>query len=129
MLLLFEVVKMSLLLVETMLVASPGFRMDFIPDRVLVKFNGGKNAGNENPAAAAACSDCKSAAECSWAFRRNSATDVVRGSFADEVVMPAALVIIGERFVHNDEIDDVVDDVIVGQHEQRPGNPTQRKKS
>lgn len=65
MLLLFELVMMSLLLVETMLVASPGLRMDFTPDRLLLKFNGGKNAGNENPAAAAACSDCKSAAECS----------------------------------------------------------------
>lgn len=128
MLLLLELVRMSLLLVETMLVASPGLSIDLTPDRAPLKFNGGnENAGNENPAAAAACSDCKSAAECSWAFRRNSATDVVRGSFADDVVTPAALVIIGERFVHNDEIDDVVDDVIVGQHEHRPGNPTQKK--
>lgn len=118
---------MSLLLVETMLVASPGLSIDLTPDRALLKFNGGKNAGNENPAAAAACSDCKSAAECSWAFRRNSATDVVRGSFVDDDVTPAALVIIGERFVHNDEIDDVVDDVIVGQHEHRPGKPTQKR--
>lgn len=120
MLLLFELVIMSLLLVETMLVVNPGLSIDF---RALLKFSGGKKAGNENPAAAAACNDCKSAAECSWALRRNSATDVVRGSFADDVVMPAALVIIGERFVHNDAIDDVVDDVIVGQHEHNPGNP------
>lgn len=120
MLLLFELVRMSLLLVETMLDASPGLSIDL---RALLKFIGGKKAGNENPAAAAACSDCRSAAECSWALRRSSATDVVRGSFADDVVTPAALVIIGERFVHNDEIDDVVDDVIVGQHEHKPGNP------
>lgn len=53
---------------------------------------------------------------------------MVRGSFADDVVTPAALVIIGERFVHNEEIDDVVDDVIVGQHEHRPGNPTHAQK-
>lgn len=126
MLLLFELVRMSLLLVDTMLVVKPGFRIDF---RVLPKFSGGKNAGNENPAAAAAWSDCKSAAECSCALRRSSATDVVRGSFADDdVVTPAELVIIGERFEHNDEIDDVVDDVIVGQHEHKPGNPEGRKR-
>lgn len=96
-----------------------GVNMDF---RVLVKFSGGKNAGNENPAAAAACNDCKSAAECSCALRRNSATDVVRGSFADDDD-PVAFVIVGERFALNDEIDDVVDDVIVGQQEHKPGNP------
>lgn len=54
MLLLFELVKMSLLLVDTMLVGSPGLRTDLTPDRALLKFNGGKNGENENPAAAAA---------------------------------------------------------------------------
>lgn len=81
--------------------------------------SGGKNAGNENPAAAAACNDCKRAAECSCALRRSSATDVVRGSFDDDVVTLA----FGERFALNDEIADVVADVIVGQHEHKPGNP------
>lgn len=62
-LLLFElIVMMSLLLVKPMLVARPGLSIDF---RALLKFSGGKKAGNENPAAAAACSDCKRAAECS----------------------------------------------------------------
>lgn len=120
MVLLFEVVMISLLLViDVLMVPKHGFNIDF---RALVKFNGGKNAGNENPAAAAACNDCKSAAECSWALRRNSATDVVRGSFADDVDT-LTFVIAGERFALNDEIDDVVDDVIVGQHEHKPGNP------
>lgn len=69
--------------------------------------NGGKcNPGKANPAAAAAWSDCKSAAECSWAFRLNSATELERGS--------------------DDDVDD--DDVVVfggliGQHEHNPGNP------
>lgn len=62
MLLLFELDKMSLLLAATRLDVKPGLSIDF---RVLPKFNGGKNGGNENPAAAAACRDCKSAAECS----------------------------------------------------------------
>lgn len=106
---------MSLLLVNAALDTKAGFNIDF---RELLKLSGGKNAGNENPAAAAACNDCKRAAECSWALRRNSATDVVRGSFADDVVTLA-----GERFALNDDIDDVVDDVIVGQHEHKPGNP------
>lgn len=113
--LLIEVVMMSLLLIVDALVNKVGFNIDF---RVLLKFNGGKNAGNEKPAAAAACNDCKRAAECSCALRRSSATDVVRGSFADDVD-----VIDGERFALNDAIDDVVDDVIVGQHEHKPGNP------
>lgn len=52
-----------------MLVVRHGLRIDLTPDRVLLKFDGGKKAGNENPAAAAACSDCKNAAECSWAFQ------------------------------------------------------------
>lgn len=36
--------------------------------------------GNAKPAAAAACKDCNKAAECSWALRRNSATEDERGS-------------------------------------------------
>lgn len=88
----------------------------------LCNVSGGKlNAGNENPAAAAACNDCKSAAECSWALRRNSATDVVRGSLIDAV--ETAFVIAVERLAVNDEIDAVADDVMVGQHEHKPGNP------
>lgn len=87
----------------------------------LCNVSGGKlNAGNEKPAAAAACNDCNSAAECSWALRRNSATDVVRGSLtddADEMVPVFAIVV--ARF----PLIDAVDDVIVGQHEHRPGNP------
>lgn len=110
-----ELVKMSLLLVNPALDTKPGFSIAF---RVLVKLSGGKNAGKEKPAAAAACNDCNRAAECSCALRRSSATDVDRGSFADDVVTLA-----GERFALNDEIDDVVDDVIVGQHEHKPGNP------
>lgn len=120
MLLLLELAMMSLLFVAPIPpLPSPGFNMDL---RAVLKFNGGKNAGNENPAAAAACSDCKSAAECSWALRRNSATDVVRGSFADDVGTQT-FANADERFALNDEIDDVDDDVIVGQHEHKPGNP------
>lgn len=101
-----------------------GLSIDF---RVLLKFNGGKNAGNEKPAAAAACNDCKSAAECSWALRRSSATDVVRGSFDVDADETLTFVNADERFVLNDEIDGVVDDVIVGQHEHKPGNPVKFK--
>lgn len=118
MVLLFVVVKMSLLLVvDAVLMPNAGFSIDL---RALLKFNGGKKAGNENPAAAAACSDCSKAAECSCALRRSSATDVVRGSLADDV---DTFVSADERLALNDEIDDVVDDVIVGQHEHKPGNP------
>lgn len=99
----------------------------------LCRLNGGKlNAGNEKPAAAAACSDCNNAAECSWALRRNSATDVVRGSDDDGDpeaetnggdrfdVMPDEEVV---RFEAKEEIDATADadDVIVGQQEHRPG--------
>lgn len=71
--------------------------------------NGGKcKAGNENPAAAAACNDCSNAAECSWALRLSSATELDRGS-DDELV--------GD----NDEADVVVG-AFIGQHEHRPGN-------
>lgn len=114
-----ELVRISLLLVVAALVTKAGFNIDF---RALLKLSGGKNAGNEKPAAAAACSDCSRAAECSCALRRSSATDVVRGSFADDV-LTLTFVRAGERFALNDEIDDVVDEVIVGQHEHKPGNP------
>lgn len=91
--------------------------------RALCKLSGGKlNAGNEKPAAAAACNDCNNAAECSCALRRNSATDVVRGSCDDTVDTLFAFVIAVERLALNDEIDDAADDVI-GQHEHKPGNP------
>lgn len=124
MVLLFVVVRMSLLLVvDAVLMPNAGFNIDL---RALLKFNGGKNAGNENPAAAAACNDCSRAAECSCALRRNSATDVVRGSLADDV---DTFVNADERFALNDEIDDVVDDVIVGQHEHKPGNPRYNHKN
>lgn len=92
----------------------------------LCNVNGGKlNAGNEKPAAAAACNDCNKAAECSWALRLNSATDVVRGSPTDAVDTLPAFDIAVERLALNDEIDDVADDVIVGQHEHKPGNPNE----
>lgn len=43
--------------------------------------NGDKcSPGNAKPAAAAACRDCRRAAECSWALRRSSATELERGS-------------------------------------------------
>lgn len=113
MVLLLELVMMSLLLLLAMDV-NVGFSMDF---RAVLKFNGGKKCGKEKPAAAAACNDCKRAAECSWALRLSSATDVVRGSLDDTFVT------VGERFALNVEIDDVVDDVIVGQQEHKPGNP------
>lgn len=71
--------------------------------------NGEKcNAGNEKPAAAAACNDCSNAAECSWALRRSSATELDRGSVAD----------VGDS---DDDADDVVGGLI-GQHEHKPGN-------
>lgn len=53
-------------------------------------------------------------------MRRNSATDVVRGSLTDDddEIVPAFDIVI-PRF----PLIDAVDDVIVGQHEHRPGNP------
>lgn len=111
-----------------------------LPASALCRLSGGKlNAGNEKPAAAAACSDCNKAAECSWALRRNSATDVVRGSDDDgdpDVVanggdrfdvMPVDEVV---RFEANDEIDAAADadDVIVGQQEQRPGKASEKER-
>lgn len=115
-----------LLLCETALECSEkSFIIDFRElVSALCKVSGGKlNAGNEKPAAAAACNDCNKAAECSCALRRNSATDVVRGSLADAVDTLLAFVIVVARLAVNDEIDDVADDVIVGQHEHKPGNP------
>lgn len=106
------------------------------------RLNGGKlNAGNEKPAAAAACNDWNNAAECSWALRRNSATDVVRGSVVDDdddgdpddvanggdkfVEMPDDELV---RFVDNEEIDATAeaDEVIVGQQEHRPGKANKK---
>lgn len=103
----------------------------------LCRLSGGKlKAGNENPAAAAACNECNNAAECSWALRRNSATDVVRGSFVDDDDdgEPEAVINGGDkfeempddevvRFADNEEIDATADadDVIVGQQEHKPG--------
>lgn len=122
MVLLFELGEMSLLFVmDPVLVPNAGLNIDL---RGLLKFNGGKNAGNENPAAAAACNDCRRAAECSWALRRNSATDVVRGSLVDDdAVETLTFVNADERVALREEIDDAVVDVIVGQHEHKPGNP------
>lgn len=81
----------------------------------MCKDSGGKcNAGNENPAAAAACRDCNRAAECSCALRRNSATELDRGSD----------VLVGD----SDEPDDA--DVVggfMGQHEHRPGKAVKIK--
>lgn len=72
--------------------------------------NGEKcNAGNEKPAAAAACNDCSSAAECSCALRRSSATELERGSVVADV---------GDS---DDDADDVVGG-LMGQHEHKPGN-------
>lgn len=134
--LLLVVDAMSLLLFDV--ITDPSADRDWIGKSVIIDFlelvsalcnvSGGKlNAGNENPAAAAACKDCISAAECSWALRRNSATDVVRGSFDDDVDTLLAFVIVVERLAVNDGIDDVADDVIVGQHEHNPGNPEQNR--
>lgn len=107
----------------------------------LCRLSGGKlNAGNENPAAAAACSECNNAAECSWALRRNSATDVVRGSVDDdEDGEPDAVANGGDkfaemleeelvRFVDNDEIDATAEAVVmVGQQEHKPGKANEKK--
>lgn len=83
---------------------------DFRWLRALCKESGGKcSAGNENPAAAAACSDCNRAAECSCAFRRNSATELDLGS-------DVLLELVGDR----DDADDVGG--FIGQHEHNPGN-------
>lgn len=108
----------------------------------LCRLSGGKlNAGNENPAAAAACSECNNAAECSWALRRNSATDVVRGSVDDDDDgEPEAVANGGDkfvemldeelvRFVDNDEIDATAEAVVmVGQQEHKPGKANEKKK-
>lgn len=107
--------------------------------KALCSDNGGKlKAGNENPAAAATCNDCNNAAECSCALRRSSATDVVRGSLPDVVVPDNDVtgdelddtaddvppVLADERLDANDEMvaAAAADDVIVGQHEHKPGN-------
>ena len=82
--------------------------------RALCNESGGKcKAGNEKPAAAAACNDWSSAAECSWALRRSSATELDRGSDAEPV---------GDKddCEWADELDVV--GFFIGQHEQRPGN-------
>lgn len=89
----------------------------------LCKLSGGKlNAGNWKPAAAAACNECNKAAECSWALRRSSATDVVRGSF-DPDGDTLLVVFNAERLALSDEIDEAAVDVI-GQHEHNPAKPT-----
>lgn len=89
----------------------------------LCKLSGGKlNAGNWKPAAAAACNECNNAAECSWALRRSSATDVVRGSLEPDGDTLLAEFNADERLALNDEIDEAVVDVI-GQHEHKPGKP------
>lgn len=76
--------------------------------------NGEKcNAGNEKPAAAAACNDCSSAAECSWALRRSSATELERGSVVADV---------GDS---DEDADDVVGGLI-GQQEHKPGKAKQQ---
>lgn len=78
--------------------------------------NGEKcSAGKENPAAAAACNDCSNAAECSWALRRSSATELERGSVLADV---------GDN---DDEAEDVVGGFI-GQQEHRPGKAKYNKK-
>lgn len=90
---------------------------------------GGKcSPGNASPAAAAACNDCKSAAECSCALRLNSATELERGS-------DVKLLIVDVADVDDDDDDDdvAVDDTggkvggFMGQHEHNPGNPTNYK--
>lgn len=73
--------------------------------------NGEKcKAGNEKPAAAAACNDWSNAAECSWALRRSSATELERGSVLADV---------GES---DEDADDVVGG-FRGQQEHKPGKP------
>lgn len=105
--------------------------------------SGGKlKAGNEKPAAAAAWSDCNNAAECSCALRRNSATEVVRGSDDDDRVETPLTAAIDDvkletaaaedaqrRLAESEEIADAAetDEAIdVGQHEQSPGNAAKR---
>ncbi len=70
------------------------------------------SAGNENPAAAAACNDCSSAAECSWAFRRSSATELDRGSVLADVGDSDAEEVVGG---------------LIGQQEHRPGKAKRNK--
>jgi len=76
--------------------------------------NGEKcNAGNENPAAAAACNDCKSAAECSCALRRSSATELDRGSVVADV---------GDSDEDAEEVGG-----LIGQQEHKPGKAKHNK--
>lgn len=120
----FDVSSSLLLLFAAIIDPKPDRGKSLIIDflelvSALCNVSGGKlNAGNEKPAAAAACNDCNSAAECSWALRRNSATDVVRGSLTDDADGMVFAIDVA-RF----PLIDAVDDVIVGQHEHRPGNP------
>lgn len=112
------------------------FAIAFLPlFRALWRAKGGRlKAGNENPAAAAACKDCNNAAECSWAFLRSSATDVVLGSELDvdklgkvgdpEDVVRESVILAAALDIVNDEIAEAAEevDVIEGQHVHRPGN-------
>lgn len=72
------------------------------------------NAGKEKPAAAAACNDWSNAAECSWALRRSSATELERGSVVAEV---------------GDKDEDAEVDVggFIGQQEHNPGKAKHNK--
>lgn len=98
--------------------------------RAVCSDSGGRwNPGNAKPAAAAACSECRRAAECSWAFRRSSATEDERGSDdpRDELLVEVVPVLQIEwaREVHVGE-DVAVEEPLVmgdfaGQHEHRPG--------
>jgi hypothetical protein len=79
--------------------------------------NGGKcKPGKCRPAAAAACSECNNAAECSCALRRNSATELDRGSHSED-----------DDVVEVDEHDVVVDEDLAGQHEQSPEKAAKKK--
>lgn len=98
------------------------------------KDRGGKcSPENDKPAAAAACSECKSAAECSCAFRLSSATDVVRGSvelieFNEDTITAAAVVAEVDKWLQSEwafsaklPYGDGVD--FKAQHEQKLENP------
>lgn len=124
---------------ERSLIKSDGFRPALL--RAEWSDSGGRwNPGKASPAAAAACSECSRAAECSCALRRSSATEEERGSGspllttelviadrpeADEptTVPPVCAVVEGgEDELHvGDEEEPVVVGVLTGQQEQSPG--------
>ena len=104
-------------------------------DKAWCNESGGKcSPGNDKPETATAWRLWSSAAECSCALRRNSATDEVRGSDEEEfeVQRDTGLKLFDWAVIDSLEIvehvvavdDDDVCDLVIGQHEHKLGKPS-----